>query len=153
MWRASAINRKDILEQNVDESDNEEDDVIQNSKQEVITVKCHLGSTRKRRHKAVLRGKSFKLAADSEKYFHSRFILYLPWYSESALLVTFDTYAEHYHNMEDLVEHNAHYFNQHSEDMDLAINLIADNSPPEMILDSIAPTIENGNTVSEEFFN
>ena len=74
----------------------------------------------------------------------------MPWHSESELLGTLDTYAEHYHSVKDLVEHNAHYFNWHSEDMDLAINLAAYNSPPEMVWDSVAPTIEeeNGNTVT-----
>ena len=76
----------------------------------------------------------------------------MPQCSESALLGICDSYAEHYHNVRDLVEHNAHYFNQHSEDMDLARNLVPDNSPPEMVWDTIAPTIEeNGSTVSEDF--
>ena len=95
---------------------------------------------RKRRYADVLRVKSFKLATESKKYFHSRLIFYLPWHSESELLGTVDTYAEYYNYVKGLVEHNAQYFNQHSEDMDLAINLIADNSPPEMVWDSIAPT-------------
>ena len=55
--------------------------------------------------------------------------------------------------MKDLVEHNAHYFHQHSEDIDLAINLVADNGPPEIVWDSMAPTIEEekGSTVYEDF--
>ena len=45
-------------------------------------------------------------------------------------------------NVKDFVGHNAKYFNQYSEDMDLAINLNADNGPPEMVWDSIAAPIE-----------
>ena len=107
MWGTSVTKRNDILEQNVDVSDNEEGDVIQNSKQEVITLKYHLGSMRKRRHEVVLRVKGFKLSSESEKYFNPKLILYL-WHSKSEVLGTFDTYADHYHNVNNLVEYNTH---------------------------------------------
>ena len=46
----------------------------------------------------------------------------------------------------DVVEHNALGFYLHNDEMDAAINDVADNGPPEIVWDLIAPTVEE-NTI------
>ena len=48
------------------------------------------------------------------------------------------------------MEHNAQNFSLHSDVMDAAINDLADNGPPEVAWDSIAPTVEHDNINATE---
>ena len=61
------------------------------------------------------------------------------------LLGEYNTYEDHYNDVNDVVECNAEKYHLHSNELDAAINDIADNSPPEIAWDSIAPTIEQDN--------
>ena len=49
-----------------------------------------------------------------------------------------------------MVEHNAQNFHLHNDQLDAAINDIADNGSPKIAWDSIAPTIEQNNNNSTE---
>ena len=69
----------------------------------------------------------------------------MPWNSEDELLGEYNTYEDHYNDVKDVVEHNAEKYHLHSNVLDAAINDIADNGPPEIVWDSIAPTIEQDN--------
>ena len=82
---------------------------------------------------------------EPDKYYHSRLLLYLPWHTEEELLGDYVTYKDHYLECSDIIEHNAHAFHLHSDEMDAAIENIAENGPPEIAWDYIAPTIEENN--------
>ena len=69
----------------------------------------------------------------------------MPWNSEDELLGEYNTYEDHYNDVTDVVECNAEKYHLHSNELDAAINDIADNGPPEIAWDSIAPTIEQDN--------
>ena len=135
-----------ILE-NTDESDPESDEETstRRRKNEVIKLKNSLGHMRKRKTESILRVKSFRQHKEPEKYYHSRLILYMPWNSEDELLGEYNTYEDHYNDVKDVVERNAGKYHLHSNVLDAAINDIADNGPPEIVWDSIAPTIEQDN--------
>ena len=92
--------------------------------------------------------KQFIQNSEPEKYYHSWLILYLPWCNEDELLGRYSTYNEHYVEVCHIAEHNAEEFHLHSEEMDSVINDIADNGPPEMVWDVIAPIIEEENVQS-----
>ena len=82
---------------------------------------------------------------EPDKYYHSQLLLYLPWHTEDELLGDYVTYKDHYLECSDIIEHNAHAFHLHSDKMDAAIENIAENGPPEIAWDYIAPTIEENN--------
>ena len=77
-------------------------------------------------------------------------ILYLPWCNEDELLGEYATHRDHYIDVSNVIEHNAQGFHLHSDVMDAAINDIADNGPPEIAWDSIAPTVEENNVNANE---
>ena len=115
----------------------------------VITLKHGLGFMRRRRKDAVLRVTSFKQVVEPEKYYHSRLILYVPWRSEDEFLDGFSTYKEKYITVSDVAEDNARNFNTHQDDLDNAINEIAENGLPELNWDAVAPMAEEENTIAE----
>ena len=102
----------------------------------------------KRRNESILHVKWFRQNTEPERHYHLWLILYLPWHNEDELLGRYSTYKEHYVEVCHIVEHNAEEFHLHSEEIDSAINDIADNGSPEMAWDAIAPTIEEGNVQS-----
>ena len=116
-----------------------------NHHNDVITLKNNLGQMHKRKCESILHVKSYRQNTEPEKYYHSHLILYLPWWNEDELLGEYATDRDHYLHASNVVEHNAQCFYMHSEIMDAAINDIADNGPPEMAWDSIAPTIGREN--------
>ena len=77
--------------------------------------------------------KTYQQNTEPEKYYHSRLILYLPWCNEDELIGSYASYKDHYLDVSDVVEHNAHAFILHSEQIDTAMNNIAENGPPEIV--------------------
>ena len=130
---------------NDDDIEDNEDEMIRGRHNDVIVLNNNLGCMRKRRSESILRIKAFRQNTEPEKYYHSRLILYLPWRSEDELLGQYETYKDHYMQVSDVVEHNALGFYFHNDEMDAAINDVADNGPPEIVWDLIAPTIEENN--------
>ena len=59
-----------------------------------ITLKNELGYMRKRKQEAVLRIMGYKVHNNSEKYYHSKLVLYYPWTNEEELLTGFNFYQE-----------------------------------------------------------
>ena len=135
-----------VLE-NTDESDPESDEETstRRRKNEVIKLKNNPGHMQKRKTESILCVKCFRQNKEPEKYYHSRLILYMPWNSEDELLGEYNTYEDHYNDVKDVVECNAEKYHLHSNVLDAAINDIADNGPPEIAWDSIAPTTEQDN--------
>ena len=120
-------------ELNINENPNDdenEDDLNENYINQFIKLKNNLGFMRKRKKESILHVTSFKQHKEPEKYYHAHLILYLPWHNEDQLLGGGTTY--------------------HNDQMDTAINDIADNGPPQIAWDSIAPTIEQNNNNSSE---
>ena len=133
--------------ENTDQSDSESDEETTTTrrKNEVIKLKNNLGQMQKRNTELILCVKSFKQNKEPEKYYHSRLILYMPWNSEDELLGEYNTCEDHYNDVKNVVESNAEKYHLHSNELDAAINDIADNGPPEIAWDSIAPTVEQHN--------
>ena len=115
---------------------------------DTIELKNKTGFMRKRTKEAILRVTSFKQTTDPEKYYHSRLLLYLPWRDEYELIDGYDSYKEKYLTVCDLVEHNAMGFNMHRQELENAIDDVADNGPPENVWDAIAPMAEAQNVAS-----
>ena len=132
-------------EKQLSDSESDEETSTRRRKNEVIRFKNNLGHMRKRKTESILCVKSFRQNKESEKYYHSRLILYMPWNSEDELLGEYNTYEDHYNDVKDVVECNAEKYHLYSNVFDAAINDIADNGPPEIAWDSIAPTIEQDN--------
>ena len=114
-----------------------------NTQQDIITLKHHMGQMRCRKRESILRVKHFKEVTDSENYFHSRLLLYFPWRHEDNLLNGCKSYRNQYEKVHHLIEHNAVYFNKNSDKMDLAIENMEENGPPEIVWDAIAPAIDD----------
>ena len=74
----------------------------------------------------------------------------MPWNREDELLGEYNTYEDHYGNVKDVVECNAEKYHLHSNKPNTAINDIADNEPPEIAWDSIAPTVEEDNVIAAD---
>ena len=113
----------------IDDEGNTNDDLQELN---IITLKNNMGKIHKRRNESILHVKQFRQNTEPAKYYHSQLILYLPWCNEDELLGRYSTYREHYVEVCHIVEHNAEEFHFHSEEIDSAINDIADNGPPEM---------------------
>ena len=130
--------------------DENEEDMNENDRNQLIKLKNNLGFMCKWKKESILHVTSFKQHKEPEKYYHSHLILYLPWCNEDQLLGGGTTYQDYYEHVQDIVEHNAQNFHLQNDQLDAAINDIADNGPPQIAWDSIAPTIEQNNNNSTE---
>ena len=126
-------------------SDEEDDESQNRATCNVIHLKNNLGVMHKQKSESILCVKSYKMNIEPDKYYHARLLLYLPWHTEDELLGEYVTYRHHYVECNDVIEHNAHAFHLHSNEMDAAIENITENGPPEIAWDYIAPTIEENN--------
>ena len=137
------------LVENTDQSDSESDEeTTTRRKNGVIKLKNNLGQMQNRNTESILHVKSFKQNKEPKKYYHSRLILYMPWNSEDKLLGEYNTNEDLYNDVKEVVKCNAEKYHLHSNELDAAINDIADNSPSEIPWDSIAPTIEQDNVIA-----
>ena len=66
-----------------------------------------LGVIRKRKQKAILHTRRYKIHAEPEKYYHSKFLLNYPWNHEDDIISTFTTYHDSYMGKQDIIHQNA----------------------------------------------
>ena len=66
-----------------------------------------LGVIRKRKQEAILHTRRYKICAETEKYYHSKLLLYYPWNHEDDIILTFTTYHESYMSKKDIIHQNA----------------------------------------------
>ena len=66
------------------------------------------------------------------------------------MIGSYASYKDHYLDVSDVVEHNAHAFFLHSEQIDTTMNNIAENGPPEIVWDTITPMIEEENVCESD---
>ena len=128
----------------VDASDSDDDNVdeikVSSCWSEVIILCNNLGKIQKQKTQSILWVKIYQQNTNPEKYYHSSLILYLPWCNEDELIGSSASYKDHYVAVSDSVDHKA--FSLHSEEINTAMNSIAKNGPPEIVWDTITPTIE-----------
>ena len=141
-----AKNSGNQLESDGEDGENDENDAKKH--QHIINLSKGLGTMTKRKHEAIIQVKSYKLITEPEKYYYSRLMLYWPWHSEDDILGQFGTYIDHYKEVHIIVDENALHFNQFHSDIDIAMDNLAENGPPEIALDSIVPGIEEDNVKS-----
>ena len=70
--------------------------------------------------------------------------------NEDELIGSYASYKDHYLDVSDVIEHDAHAFFLHSEEIDTAMNNLAENGPPEIVWDTITPTIEEENVCESD---
>ena len=77
-------------------------------------------------------------------------ILYLPWCNEDELIGSYASYRDPNVAISGVVEHNAHAFFLHSEEINTAMKNKAENGLPEIVWDTITPTIEEENVCESD---
>ena len=71
-----------------------------------------VGVIRKRKQETILHTRRYKISAESEKYYHSKLLLYYPWNHEDDIISTFTTYHMSYMNKQDIIHQNAKKFSE-----------------------------------------
>ena len=134
-------------EYNENDDNNEEDDYI-----EKIKLNNGLGRMKKRKREAILRTRKYRVHSEPEKYYHSKLLLYYPWYNEEEIISGFDTYQNSYISKKEKIDENSHHFNDDSEIFDLSEQDV-ENNLPQSTWDLTAPSIaqEDGLTLNEGF--
>ena len=117
---------------------------------EVIVLHNNLEELQKRKTEAILWVRTYRQNTEPEKYYHSRLILYLPWCNEDELIGFCASYRDPNVAISDVLEHNAHAFFLHSEEINTAMNKVAENGPPEIVWNTITPTIEEENVCESD---
>ena len=138
------------VESNDDNDSNDDDDGRDANAPCLVKLSGNLGYMRKRKKDSILRVRSYRQSDEPENYYHSRLILYYPWSKEDDLIGTCDTFADRYAQVSEIVEHNAHQFHLQNTNLDAAIDNMAENGPPEILWDSIAPGTEQENAAAAD---
>ena len=73
----------------------------------MIILQKRLGVIRKRKWKAILCTRRYKIHAESEKYYHAKLLLNYPWKNEDDIISPFTTYHEAYISKQDVIHQNA----------------------------------------------
>ena len=101
-----------------------------------ITLTDGFGKMNKRRYEAVIRFRRFNREKELSNWFRAKLMLYFPWYSEEAdLLSGCSSYEEHYRRVHTIVSANEKKYTQ-SDIEDIEID---ENGPPQHVWDQVAP--------------
>ena len=136
----SAKSRQSANAEDVSES---EDD-IEEQKEELpkqIKLLKDRGYMSLRRKHAVVRSHQFSQVKDPEKYYHAQLLLYCPWREEVPDLLD-DTYQNSYTEKEQIITPNRERFEHHVEEVNNAIDNLAENGPPDEGWGNLAPQTE-----------
>ena len=122
-----------------------------------IVLKNGLGKMMKRNRPSVLRTHNHNIYKDREKHFHGKLMLFYPWRTEDELyekIVSPDhevhSYEKKYAITRCIVDLNAHLFNQNSEEVNTAWDMLQREGPPQHAWDAVAPSIEMDNARSRD---
>ncbi|MES9881383.1 MAG: AAA family ATPase [Sedimenticola sp.] len=121
-------------EESVDEVQN-----IQNDAGKKITLQRGHGYMKQRKLRCIVRTPRFSRSKQSEAYYHSLLMLYLPWRNELPDLLHGDNlFEEHYQKMKDTVLTNQSLFEHNSEELDDALQNFDCSDQPESAWDKLA---------------
>ncbi|XP_060571765.1 uncharacterized protein LOC132729947 [Ruditapes philippinarum] len=107
-------------------------DIMENEEElqgTVIKLKNGKGRMRKRKTQAIVRTHVFSKMKQSEKFYHSKLMLYFPWRDENELKLHFSTFQDAYQNLEEQVKENMKQFEYNSEAVDTALEDLEENGP------------------------
>ena len=104
-----------------------------------IKLRNGLGHMQKRGTPSILRTRKFKLATEPDRYYHSKLILYYPWFNEDSLLGNYASYQHAYEARRDVVVGNAQVFNDDCEAFDIDVDTI--DGFNDSIWDLVAPSV------------
>ena len=122
----------------------ESEDDIEEQKEELpkqIKLLKDRGYMSLRRKHAVVRSHQFSQVKDPEKYYHAQLLLYCPWREEVPDLLD-DTYQNSYTEKEQIIIPNRERFEHHVEEVNNAIDNLAENGPPDEGWGNLAPQTE-----------
>ena len=123
---------------------NDEEEEMQNTENDNSVTKMKLqkglGVIKKRKQEAILHTRRYKIHAESEKYYHSKLLLYYPWNNEDDIISTFTTYHESYMSKQDIIHKNAKRFNEDCVAFDLDLQDL-ENNIPQSAWEMVAPNI------------
>ena len=149
-YEPSAPSPNETHELDIDEEYNENYDKNEDDYIEKIKLNNGLGTMRKRKREAILLTRKYRVHSDPEKYYHSKLLLYYPWYNEEELTSRFDAYQNLYIAKQEKVLENSTHFNDDSEIFDL-LEQDVKNNLPQSTWDLTAPCIaqEDGLTLNQ----
>ena len=122
----------------------ESEDDIEEQKEELpklIQLLKDRGYMSLRRKHAVVRSHQFSQVKEPEKYYHAQLLLYCPWREEVPDLLD-DTYQNSYTEKEQIITPNRERFEHHVEEVNNAIDNLAENGPPDEGWGNLAPQTE-----------
>ena len=73
----------------------------------------------------------------SEKFFHSKLMFYIPWRNEDDLKLNFSTFEESYQVLEDNVKQNMQQFEYNSDSVEAALQDYEENGPVVDVWDTL----------------
>ena len=133
--RKSNTNEEDVSESEDDIEEQEEELPKQ------IQLLKDRGYMTLRKKNAVVRSHQFSQVKDPEKYYHAQLLLYCPWRQEVPDLLD-DTYQNSYTEKEQIITPNRERFEHHVEEVNEAIDNLAENGPPDEGWGNLAPQTE-----------
>ena len=99
-----------------------------------------LGIIRKRKQEAILQTGRYKIHTESEKYYHTKLLLYYPWNNEDDIILPYTTYHESCISKQDIIHENAKRFNEDCVAFDLDLQNL-ENKIPQSAWEMVAPNI------------
>jgi len=153
---SAASNVSDCVPNILNDGDNQEEDEEDANDQnppsardtypKKITLKDEKGHMHRRRKEAIIRFRKISKEKEPENHYRAKLMLYLPWRREDRdLLAGYNTYQEHYEQVEDEVSSNEEKYTSVFEAITEAINDNAENGNPEHVWAQIAPGTEHAN--------
>ena len=111
-----------------------------------------LGVIRKRKQEVILCTRRYKIHAETEKYYHSKLLLYYPWNHKDDKISTYTTYHDSYMSKQDIIHQNAKKFNEDCVTFDMDLQDL-ENNIPQSTWEMVAPNIaQNYRTTNVEGF-
>ena len=123
---------------------NDEEEEMENTENDnsVTRIKLQkgLGIIRKRKQKAIIHTRRYKIQTEPEKYYHSKLLLYYPWNNEDDIIPPFTTSHKAYISKQDMIHQNAKRFNEDCVAFDLDLQNL-ENNIPQSAWEMVAPNI------------
>ena len=114
------------------------------SRKGIITLKEGLGKMRKKRIPSVIRFFLGKNDKDQDSKFRRKLMLYLPWRSENTdLLKHHLSHQAHYESVAVDIFENEAKFTKNADQVEMAVELLGKQGPPEHVWDGLAPSTES----------
>ena len=88
-----------------------------------------LGVIRKRKQKAILHTRRYKIHAEPEKYYHAKLLLYYPWNHEDDIISTYKSYHDSYISKHEIILQNAKKFSEDCVAFDIDLQDLENNIP------------------------